>query len=196
MNNQRPSDEELLRGVVAGDEESFTVLYRRRQAGIYRFALRMSGSEAAAEDVTQEVFLTLAREASRYDPARGPVTAYLFGIARKQVLRWVARTRLERAVDPLPEQAEPGAGPLERLAREESIEWVRAAVLSLPPHYREVVALCDLDGMSYEEAAATLECAVGTVRSRLHRARGLLAEKLRRSGVAEPAGVNRAGCLT
>jgi RNA polymerase sigma-70 factor (ECF subfamily) len=81
------SDDELLRLIRSGDENAFVALYRRRQGGIYRFILRMCGSEPVAEDVTQEVFLTLVRGDGRYDPSRGPVSACLFGIARNQLLR-------------------------------------------------------------------------------------------------------------
>ncbi|HZG51302.1 MAG TPA: sigma factor, partial [Pyrinomonadaceae bacterium] len=73
------SDEELLRLTAAGDADAFTALYRRRQAGIYRFALQMCGSQGIAEDVTQEVFMTLVREAQLFDPARGTLAAYLYG---------------------------------------------------------------------------------------------------------------------
>ena len=69
--------------------------------------------------------------------------------------------------------------PLDELTRSELIEGVRQAVLALPQHYRETVVLCDLHELSYQETAAVLGCAVGTVRSRLHRARALLVERLR-----------------
>src|SRR5690348_3594229 len=82
-----PSDEHLLTEMRAGDERAFITLFRKRQGGIYRFALQMSGSPAVAEDVTQEVFLALLREDCGYDPARGTLSAYLYGIARKLVLR-------------------------------------------------------------------------------------------------------------
>lgn len=176
-------DSELLQRARVGDEAAFVTLYRRRQVNVYRFALRMSGSEAVAEDVTQEVFLALLREAARYDATRSSLANYLFGIARNQVLR-----RLERERNYAPfldnEEAEASAlqavnNPLGELTRQETIEAVRQAVLALPPHYREVVVLCDLHELSYLEAAAALSCAVGTVRSRLHRARALLGEKLR-----------------
>jgi RNA polymerase sigma-70 factor (ECF subfamily) len=81
------SDSELLRAMLAGDEEALALLYRRRQSGIYRFALQMSGSKTIAEDVTQEVFLFLMREGHVFDPARGSVSAFLFGVARNHVLR-------------------------------------------------------------------------------------------------------------
>ena len=171
-------DTTLLRRMAAGEEEAFTVLYRRRQGGIYRFALQMSGSEAIAEDVTQEVFLLLIREAGSYDPKRGSVTSFLFGVARNHVLR-----ALERRREFAPEaEEEPRCGAADALAgltRTEMLRSVRQAVLALPEHYREVVILCDLEEMEYADAAETLGCAVGTVRSRLHRARGLLLEKLR-----------------
>jgi RNA polymerase sigma-70 factor, ECF subfamily len=186
------ADGELWLRVRAGDEAAFVTLYRRRQSAIYRFALRMSGSVAVAEDVTQEVFLALLRDADRYDAARSSLSSYLFGIARNQVLRRLER---ERNWAPLPEEGEEdGAAslsieqnPLGDLTRQEMIEAVRQAVLALPPHYREVVLLCDLHELSYQEAAAALACAVGTVRSRLHRGRALLVEKLKSLQTAAPA---------
>ncbi len=175
MKSEEPSDEELLRRMRAGDEGAFTALYRRRQGRVYRFALHMSGSATLAEDVTQEVFLTLIRQADRWDPKRGTVAAYLCGIARKRVLRSIERRRPEAE---LGAEAAWGEDPLGQAERAESIEAVRSAVLALPAHYREVVVLCELEEMDYAEAAEALACPVGTVRSRLHRARGLLAEKL------------------
>jgi len=192
------SDAELLRLTLAGDEAAFTALFRRRQGGVYRFALHMSGSEALAEDVVQEAFIVLMRDGHNFDPSRGSVAAYLYGIARNHVLRAFER---ERTLVPL--AAEEGEGetcpdlvasddPLGDLTRGEMIERLRQAVLALPAHYREVVALCELQELSYAEAAAALDCAVGTVRSRLHRARAMLAAKLRerrtREEAAAPAG--------
>lgn len=176
------SDCELLKRVARGDEQAFISLYHRRQGGVYRFALQMSGSPSVAEDVTQEVFLLLMREAAGYDEARGSVTSYLYGVARNFVLR---RLDKESRFVALPEEethqgeGEGAADPLAELTRNAEIEAVRQAVLLLPSPYREVVVLCDLHEMSYAEAAAALDCAVGTIRSRLHRARILLAEKLR-----------------
>ncbi len=178
MSEQLPSDEELLRRMGAGDESAFIALYRRRQAGVYRFALHMSGSESTAEDVTQEVFLKLVSGEARFDPRRGSVAALLFGIARNYVLRALRRESVREDR----EEGEPAsdeAGPLDLVARTRMIEAVRSAVVSLPLRYREVVVLCELQEMDYAEAAAALGCAVGTVRSRLHRARGMLAERLR-----------------
>ncbi len=180
------SDIELLQRMSAGDEEAMSALYRRRQSGVYRFALQMCGSRALAEDVTQEVFMLLIRDGHRFDPLRGDLSTWLVGVARNLLLQ---RLRRERFYAPMQESAEeqtaairsPSAvhGPLEDFTRMQSIDSLRRAVLALPTRYREVVVLCDLQEMSYVEAAAALDCAVGTVRSRLHRGRALLIEKLR-----------------
>ena len=182
-----PADSELLRSMLAGDEEALALLYRRRQGNVYRFALQMCGSKSIAEDVTQEVFLFLMREGHVFDPARGSLSSFLLGVARNHVLR---RLRVDQLLTPIGEDTDdeqsfvasmPGdsdLGPLNDLARTETIELVRKAVLSLPPKYREVVVLCELQDVSYVEAAEVLGCAIGTVRSRLHRARALLLAKL------------------
>src|ERR1043165_1186066 len=106
--SQRESDAELLRLMLAGDESAFTALYRRRQGGVYRFALQMSGSEALAEDVVQETFMVLMREGRNFDPARGSLAAYLYGIARNHVLRAFDR---ERALVRFDDEAEEGGEP-------------------------------------------------------------------------------------
>ena len=185
------NDFELLRLMLAGDEEALSVLYRRRQGSIYRFALQMSGSQTIAEDVTQEVFLFLMRDGHLFDPAKGTVSAFLLGVARNYVLR---RLRVEQNLSPLGDEFEDDAAashpsteicPLDDLTRAETIESVRRAVLSLPAKYREVVVLCELQDISYGETAEILGCAIGTVRSRLHRARALLLAKLRPAAEAE-----------
>jgi RNA polymerase sigma-70 factor (ECF subfamily) len=174
-----PSDEHLLTRLTAGCEESFTALYRRHQGRVFRFALEMSGSTAVAEEVTQEVFLGVLNGAVRHDPARGRVSSLLMGVARNQVLRSLSRDSRYTADPAEGDRPSREADALANLTRREAIEAVRQAVLSLPPNYREVVVLCDLEEMDYGEAAEALGCPVGTVRSRLHRARALLTGKLR-----------------
>lgn len=172
-------DTELMSRIAAGDRAAFASLYRREQHRVYRFAVQMSGSVPVAEDVTQETFLVLMREAGRYDAARGSIGAFLYGIARNQVLRALARSRSQVPFDEESdaEPVDPG-NPLAALTDSEAVEAVRQAVLSLPAQYREAVVLCDLHEQSYAEAAVALGVAVGTVRSRLHRARSLLNRKL------------------
>lgn len=170
------SDDDLLRRLRAGDEAAFTALYVRRQGGVYRFALRMSGSPAIAEDVMQETFLALIREPERYNSLRGTLSSYLYGIARNHVLRRLQGDGKFAAPED-PSVAPPD--PLAELMLRERSGLVWRAVLALPPHYREVIVLCELESLSYAAAAEILDCAVGTVRSRLSRARELLGEKLR-----------------
>jgi RNA polymerase sigma-70 factor (ECF subfamily) len=187
-----PSDIALLQSMLAGDDGALAALYRRRQKGVFRFVLQMCGSQTVAEDVTQEVFMVLIREGHTFDPSRGSVNAFLLGVARNHVLR---RLRRERFYVPIQEDGESDrsinqapqttSGPLDDLSRTERIESVRKAVLALPERYREVVVLCDLEELSYLEAAEILGCAVGTVRSRLHRGRALLIQKLRPNQVEE-----------
>src|SRR5262245_51675915 len=170
----------LLTRASTGDEAAFGELYARYQRQIFHYAARMCGV-AAGDDVVQETFLAVLRQGGRFDPAKGTVAAYLYGIARHHVIR-----RLERQGVTLSEPVEvvasdaiaPQDTPLETMVRERMIDVVRQAVQSLPPAYREVVALCDLQEMDYATVAQVIQCPIGTVRSRLHRARGLLLKKL------------------
>lgn len=177
------ADGDLMRRTAAGDREAFALLYRRHHAAVFRFARLMTGSNEAAEDVVQEVFLGLMRGAERYDPARAMLTTYLYGAARRQIRRRLLRDRLFVALDDTAFEVGPAASPsvADQLSRERDVHDVRRAVLALPTKYREVIVLCDLQDVSYADAAAVLSCAIGTVRSRLHRGRHLLMEKLQRS---------------
>jgi len=176
------SDRRLLRLMEAGDEEAFVALYRRRQQSVFRFALQMSGSMEIAEDVTQEVFITLLQSPQIYDESRGSLSSFLYGVARNYVLRKLKRENRLLALFEGEKEGDESfiadADPLRDLTRDETIKAVQKAILALPQNYREVVVLCDLHELSYAEVAEIVGCAVGTVRSRLHRARGLLIEKL------------------
>ena len=165
------------------------MLFARYQGPIYRYAAHLCGRDAG-DDIVQETFLTMMRRPGRYDPARGPVLAYLLGIARHLALKRLAASGLSQSEDNLDDaaaiQEQPTA--LDHLTRTETVDTVRAAVDSLPPRYREVVVLCELQEMDYESASRVIECPVGTVRSRLHRARALLSAKL---AAVQPAGARR-----
>jgi RNA polymerase sigma-70 factor (ECF subfamily) len=163
------SDIDLMRRTAAGDRDAFETLYRMHHATVYRFARLMTGSTTIAEDIVQEVFLALMRDASRYDPARASLTTYLYGAARHHTRRRLLR---DRFLVRLEDQAD--------LIRQRDVQYLRRAIVRLPARYREVIVLCDLQDVSYAEAAQALGCAIGTVRSRLHRARHLLADKLQR----------------
>jgi RNA polymerase sigma-70 factor (ECF subfamily) len=176
-------DQELLRQLSKGNEAAFTALYERYQGPLYRFALHMSGNTATAEEVTQEVFMLLIGSPKGYEAAKGPVGGYLFGIARNLTRRVLQRSRLDLPIEE--EWLDTGEAGLtsdldvlSELSNSEVLKYLRKAVLALPEQYREVVALCDLEEMSYADAAALLECSPGTVASRLHRARTMLKTKL------------------
>jgi RNA polymerase sigma-70 factor (ECF subfamily) len=162
------------------DPDAFTALYRQNSSGIYRFALHMSGSTSVAEEVTQEVFLILIRNPRSYDPSRGEIGAFLYGVARNLVKRRLERDRRQVYFEDCEEENIPSIEDdlLGDLTQRESVEALRDAVAALPPKYREVVVLCDLQELSYEAAAQAVGCALGTVRSRLHRARALLISKM------------------
>ena len=180
------SDAELLQLALAGDEDAFLRLYEKLKSGIFRYAFFMTSSKSAAEEVTQEVFLSLLRDGRKYRADLGDVGAFAFGIARNIVRRVERR---ERAYEPLPESHTPEQfsrglvcepeGLPGQMIRGELVAKVQAAIATLPDHYRQVVVLCDLCELSYGEAAVRLRCAVGTIRSRLNRAHGLLAQKLK-----------------
>ncbi|HET9402206.1 MAG TPA: RNA polymerase sigma factor [Candidatus Acidoferrales bacterium] len=187
-------DAELLRRAAEGDESAFAEFYNRHNGPIYRFALHMTGSPDSAADVTQETFMLLVREPGVFDPRRGEALPFLYGVARnfvRQMLsrdsRFVALPQAMPVVAPTNGQcshlayddASSALDAWESLSQQESIWRLRQAILSLPTHYREVVTLCDLEGKTYSDAAGILDCPVGTVRSRLNRARDLLLEKLR-----------------
>jgi RNA polymerase sigma-70 factor (ECF subfamily) len=182
---EQERDDVLLRRAAKGDEEAFALLYRRHQAAMYRFALRMTGNAWAAEEIVQDVFMTLMRVPKKYDSTRGTLGGFLYGIARNRVMKHLER--LPREVS-LEEKNEDGSGsgivlqdastPATHAERRERADHVRAAVLDLPPDFREAVVLCELQELSYEEAAQTAGCPIGTIRSRLHRGRALLMARL------------------
>jgi RNA polymerase sigma-70 factor (ECF subfamily) len=178
---QPQADDELILLVASGDREAFAGLYRRYRADVYRFAAHMSGSAAVAEDIVQDVFVAVIEDASRYQLGRSGVLPWLLGIARNHVRRW----RSQRPVVPLREaeanrRDEPAItpDPLTDISRRRDTSALRHALMELPVRYREAIVLCDLQELSYADAADTLRCAVGTVRSRLHRGRTMLARRL------------------
>jgi RNA polymerase sigma-70 factor (ECF subfamily) len=208
-------DVELSRRLSAGDEDAFLEFYRRHQGWLFRYAMHMSGNPQFAADVVQETFLTLIRHGRNYDEAKGAPAAFLFGIARNHLRKLQEK---EGRYAPLPDEIEKGfsngdlhpvngnghspASPhhaetiLDDLEQAQIAKLLRDAILTLPDHYREPVTLCDLEGKSYGEAAALLDCPVGTVRSRLNRARSMLLEKLRPARLAGKARSVRSGGKT
>jgi len=177
------TDDKLLQLMGTGDEDAFLTLYRRHQGPIFRFALHMSGNLEMAEEVTQEVFVALLSSPGGYSAGQGCLEGYLIGIARNRVRSHLRTSqRLVYGLEEITKEPRDETGELlfQALNNEQELAVLQAAILTLPPNYREVVVLCCIESLDYEQAAARLGCAVGTVRSRLHRARAILAAKLSR----------------
>ena len=172
------TDAELLQRMQRGDGESFSILYRRHQQRVFRFASVYSGTEGVAADVTQEVFMQLFDNHS-FDPAQGELRGYLLGMARNLLRRhWRDAQRFESLPDdedgPLGDALIDYVEPSALVSRAQQYGSLRAAILALPSYYREVMILCELEELDYQEAARILEIPIGTVRSRLNRARKAL----------------------
>jgi RNA polymerase sigma-70 factor, ECF subfamily len=191
-NSDLEEDGKLLQLMIAGEERGFVSLYQKYQSRVYRFSLQIGGTQHLAEEVTQETFLAMIRAPHKYEATRGPLLLYLFGIARNLAWKSMRRDRLFVAAadhEELPAISAPDA--VTDLSRQEQAAQVRQAVVCLPHKYREVVVLCSLQELSYEEAATVLRCSIGTVRSRMHRAKQLLLRRLQASGLTQAASRNR-----
>ncbi len=193
MPPQNPQPElALLARMRAGDEAAFVALYRRHCDAIHRLALLYCGSSAQAADVTQETFIHFMTRPDQFDPLRGTIGAWLCGVARN-LARKAAGFR-EDATDPddlasdtaLHEDQIERDTPLDQLLRNETAEKVRRSLAAIAPHYRDVLILCELSELTYAEAAQVCGIDIGTVRSRLSRARTQFARRLAREGVLKP----------
>jgi RNA polymerase sigma-70 factor (ECF subfamily) len=181
-----PPDGELVRRAAGGEREAFAAIYARYHTAVYRFARMMSGVASIAEDVTQDVFLTLMRDISRYQPQRSGLATYLYAIARN-----LTRNRLRRegrfvGLDPAASEPAAPDDPCATLVHAREVASVRRAIAVLPSRYREAVILADIHGLSYAEIAVIVGAPVGTVRSRLNRGRARIAARLREEEHVEP----------
>lgn len=181
-------DADLLRAMRTGAADAFAALYRRHQGPLYRFALLRCGSSDTAADVVQETFMGLLTERFRFDPLRGQLQSFLFGVARNLILKLEEGRQRHVAIDDGAGeddemdadagQALDEGGPLARLLDNETAEQVRRALAQLAPHYRDVVILYEMHELSYAEIADICQVDIGTVRSRLSRGRAALAKRL------------------
>ena len=196
------TDEQLLTQALAGERRCIhRPLPQAAGAGV-PLRLHMSGSSQIAEEVTQDVFMFLLQRGHGFDPSRAALGAYLFGVARNYVRRALEHSYSESVLTDSGRVTKLSSlvidhDPCEGIARHQASTAVWKAVLSLPEHYREVVVLCDLQECTYADAAEAMGCAIGTVRSRLHRAHDMLGKKLQHSAAAAP-GINptAARCLS
>lgn len=186
-----PDDFQLLRAIRQGDAGAFQALYRRHRSGLYSFALLHSGRPDVAADVVQDVFMGLLNDRYGFDPLKGMLANFLYGVARNLVLRHARQN--ERWVQPVEDDGDDiphgtahadehvdnaAAGPLARLLDNEAAEHLRRALADLPPHYRDVLILYELHELSYLEIAGICGLEIGTVRSRLSRGRAALTKSL------------------
>jgi RNA polymerase sigma-70 factor (ECF subfamily) len=171
-----------LRLALAGDEVAFTALYRRHRAAVYRFVWLLTGSASQAADITQDVFIDLLSGSIKYVAARGSLCAYLCGVARFRAYRAID-TRMQSVDDfdglaVADEGADAPALPQDRLERKRSLDRLYEAIRQLPPIFRDVLILVELQEMSYADVANVVGIELGTVRSRLSRAKSKLTELL------------------
>ncbi len=191
------SDQELVELLARGDHRAFETVYARCRVPVFRFLLHMTGSREIADEVAQDAFLFLLRKPQAFDGNRGSLTGFLLGVARNLV-----RHTLRSAPDEVPIEAEtlrendmaldePLESPLEAAIRQQSAAALQAALLQVPQPFREAIVLCDLEEMSYAEAAGALGIPIGTVRSRLYRGHIALVDILSRQRCAQQPGVKR-----
>ena len=170
------TDEALYRLMRQGRQDAFAELYERHEAALFRYAMHMAGSRETGEEIAHDVFVRLLDAAERFDERRGALVAYLYGIARNLVR--VSKRHTSVGIPGEIRAVDEGGLSLALIAREQ-VAALHAALARMPLPYRDAVVLCDLEELPYEEAARRMGCAVGTVRSRVHRGRLFLAERLK-----------------
>jgi RNA polymerase sigma-70 factor (ECF subfamily) len=169
------TDERLLEQAASGDETAFAVIYERHRGLVFRFAFRLSQSREMAEEITHDCFLSLIKEPRRFktQEQRASLRTYLCAAARNLAFKRLRRAGAETVIDDLSEQlaAAESQGPLRLLLDAEVSEAVRKAIGELPPLQREALILFEYEELSLAEIAEVAGADVGTVKSRLHRAR-------------------------
>lgn len=184
-------DRTLIQRAQRGDAMGMSELYARYQRRVLNYLYRFTGSREAAEDLTQETFVRVVRHLARYRPT-GSVGGWIYRIAKNLALNgirdrkgkeelWLDEPRQNAEGDemtPLEIVADARPSPAQEAGRSEVEEAVQRALLQIPPVYREVVVLCDIQGCAYKEAAEILGCPIDTVASRLARGRARMAALL------------------
>ncbi len=190
LKNTGPSDESLLLKAKTGDKTAFEAFYNRHKRHILNYAYRMTGDLRSAEEITQDAFLKAYLNLKRYK-SQGKALNWIFTIAGNLCRNYFRRKKHEPGLmlnkelsgkeglsmqDVIPAGVDTPSG--SAISRETET-LVQQCISRLPVKYREIVILCDIQGHSYEEAAAILRCGTGTVGSRLSRARAILAKNLK-----------------
>src|ERR1700733_10056896 len=180
----------LVERGLSGDETAWGDLIRSHTRRVYGLCYRFTGTDAQAQDLTQEVFLRVYRTLKTFRAAEGSFGTWLARLTRNLLIDNYRRTRQERVTDSIEEQlpmleetVAHSARPDGLVAGREASELLQAALLKLSPELREAVILRDLQEMEYREIAGVLAIPEGTVKSRINRGRGELARVLRRQKV-------------
>jgi RNA polymerase sigma-70 factor (ECF subfamily) len=175
-------DADDMMRLASGDTGALRALYERHGRALLRFSTAMCRSPQLAEDLVHDTFVALLREPFTFDPRLGTVYGYLCGVLRHRVSRHYRQQKRWVTLDGDDETGEPASqdspSPADEVARSEVTAAFRRAMLELPLQHREIIALCDLEELPYATVASILGVPVGTVRSRLHRARALLSLRL------------------
>jgi RNA polymerase sigma-70 factor, ECF subfamily len=170
------SDQQLLMRAASGDEVAFQTLYERHRDAVYRFAWAMTRSEADAEEIAQDSFMTLMRKAAAFRPEAASLRTWLLGVTRNLCYRRRGRMAAEETAEPVDTADDPGIEAA--LIRNQTAEAVRCAVLTLPAPQREAIVLFEFEELSLAETAAVLGIEANAVKARLHRGRARLKEML------------------
>ncbi len=167
-------DRELWKKIAAGDAQAFDGWYCDNAPRLRAFLRHLLGNQQAAEDVMQETFTHIWRRPQAFDPERGPLRAWLFGIARKQAAEWGRKHRPTDSIDTDGVGPDGGDAGGARFCRTEASSVMADALRRLPSDQRTLLWLREVEGQSYAELAAILDIPIGTVRSRLFAAREAL----------------------
>ena len=171
----------LVEALAGGSREALATAYRLHAKPVFGLAYALTASREAADEVLQETFLLLLREPRKYDPAKGSLGAFLMGVARQLSRKArVGRTALSVDESEFGADAEDPAAldALDNLIARQDWQHLHEALATLPDAYREALVLHHFEELSYEQIADEMKCAIGTVRSRLARAREMLARKV------------------
>jgi RNA polymerase sigma-70 factor, ECF subfamily len=167
------AEAELLMKACRGDESAFQLIYERHRNCVFRFAYRMLGTIGAAEDITQECFLALLQKPQLFNPDRASLRTYMCAAARNMAWKQMRFRKMQNDTDEDEDycDAERHDGPYEQMVSSEIADHVRQAILSLPPLQREAIILYEYEELSLSDIAAVAQTDVGSIKSRLHRAR-------------------------
>lgn len=176
------TDERLLEQAASGDTAAFQILYERYRDPIFRFAYRLLGSIAAAEDVAHDCFLSLIKEPRRFDSAKASLRTYIYAAARNLAAKRYNSFARETNIEGLTEEplAPDRHEPIRRVLDDELAGEVERAIASLPPLQREALVLFEYDDLSLSEIAKVVGVDSGAVKARLFRARETLRVRLDR----------------